>query len=116
MSNKTMSFDFDGWKDLAKNDPEAFEAKRKRVIESFISRHSDERQKRLRGLQWRIDIERNKYKHPLMSSQKIFNMMWDSVYGEGGLQEALKGLHNGQRKQEKVSAEVKPFKSAMNAD
>ena len=46
-------------------------------------------QQRLRQLQWRIDATRRRYKHPTVSSAKLFEMMLDKVYGKNGLLEAL---------------------------
>ncbi len=84
-------FDFDEWLQLAKSDPEAFEARRKQVVDDVIQQAPSKQQHRLRGLQWRVDMERNKYKDSLVSCQKVFSMMWNSVYGEQGLLHALNG-------------------------
>ena len=83
-------YNFDKWKDLAINDPDAFEQQRQIEIEKMISNSAPERQQRLRGLQWRVDMLRRKHSNPVMSCQKVFGMMWDSVYGEVGLQNALR--------------------------
>jgi len=40
---------------LAQEDPEAFEARRRALIEETISQAPEERQDRLRRFQWRID-------------------------------------------------------------
>ena len=85
-------FDFEEWALLAKTDPEAFEAKRKESIARLIAGASPASQTRLNGLQWRIDTERRLASTPLSSCIQIFNQMWKSVYGERGLQEALRGL------------------------
>ncbi len=45
-----MTFDWDTWSKLAKDDPEAFERKRIETIEALISSASPELQPRLRGL------------------------------------------------------------------
>jgi len=84
-------FDFDEWLHLAKSDPEAFEARRKQTIEARINLAPSDQQHRLRGLQWRVDMERKKYKDSLVSCQRVFSMMWNSVYGEAGLLQALNG-------------------------
>lgn len=81
--------EFDHWAQLAVVDPDAFEARRSRVIEDFISSVPPERQPRLRGLQWRIDQIRRTARTPLASCIRISRMMWDSVLGEGGLHEVL---------------------------
>lgn len=81
--------EFDHWAHLAVADPDAFEARRSRLIEAFISSVPVERQPRLRGLQWRIDQVRRTARTPLASCIRISRMMWDSVLGAGGLHEVL---------------------------
>jgi hypothetical protein len=89
-------FDFDEWLQLAKADPEAFEKRRQQAIDALIAETSGEQQQRLRGLQWRIDMERRKYKDSLVRCQKVFSMMWSSVYGDNGLLQALHGKNPAQ--------------------
>ena len=98
-------FDFEEWASLANADPLAFEAKRKETISRLIAEASPATQSRLHGLQWRIDTERRLAGSPLSSCIQIFNQMWKSVYGEGGLQEALRGLE-GHPLPERPSAAV----------
>lgn len=99
---------FDDWKVLAESDPEAFEQRRKQVIEQFISSVSADRQQRLRHLQWRIDMERRRCKTPVKSCLHLYTMMWDSVYGSNGLLESLRpGIHAGTNKQ---TADILLFK------
>ncbi len=87
--NRFNLAEFDHWAQLAVTDPEAFEARRSRIIEDFISSAPAERQPRLRGLQWRIDQIRRTSRTPLASCIRISRMMWDSVLGAGGLHEVL---------------------------
>ncbi len=82
---KNQEFDFDEWCELAQKDPEAFEAKRKAAIDEVITSASPGMEKRLRQLQWRIDMERKRCKTPMMSCMKLFDMMWDFVHAEHGL-------------------------------
>ena len=88
-------FDFEEWALLAKTDPEAFEAKREQAIAQLIEKATPRMQTRLRGLQWRIDMDRRRSSTPLSSCMKIFNQMWASVYGERGLLDALHGFDCG---------------------
>lgn len=88
-------FDFEEWASLANTDPEAFEAKREEAIAQLISGASPRMQTRLRGLQWRIDMDRRRASNPLSSCMHIFNQMWKSVYGERGLLDALQGVEYG---------------------
>jgi hypothetical protein len=89
MHARSERFDFNEWKELSETDPEAFEVRRRKVIEAEIRLAPARQQQRLRRLQWKIDLVRQRYKHPLVSSAKLFEMMWQKVYGENGLLEAL---------------------------
>ena len=98
-------FDFAAWAELAKTDPESFEEQRRRLISLTIEAMPSEQRARLRGLQWRIDMERARYRHPLASCTWMFNQMWSAVYGKDGLVDAL----NGHVEPPTQSAEVIPF-------
>jgi len=100
------AFDFEEWALLAKTDPQAFEAKREAEIARLIDKASPRSQTRLRGLQWRVDTERQRVSNPLSSCMRIFNLMWDSVYGERGLLEALHGLEGHAPLPERPPADV----------
>ncbi len=89
MKSQSNIFDFDEWKRLFESDPDAFEARRRAMIEAAIIRASRKVQPRLRELQWHIDATRRRYKNPRVSSAKLFEMMWQKVYGKNGLLEAL---------------------------
>lgn len=89
MNARSERFDFNAWKELSENDPEAFELRRRQVIEAEIRLAPKKQQQRLRCLQWQIDVIRQRYKHPLVSSAKLFEMMWHKVYGENGFLDAL---------------------------
>ena len=84
--------DFDQWAELAKSDPQAFEAKRAEVIEQMIQDMPEQKQHRMRCLQWKIDQVRSQAKTPMSACIKISEMMWDSLVGPGGLQEALERI------------------------
>ncbi|GMR07002.1 MAG: hypothetical protein BMS9Abin26_0004 [Gammaproteobacteria bacterium] len=77
--------DYNDWPELAERDPEAFEARRKAVIDGFINSASKERQVQLRRLQWRIDVERSRASNPVSSCIRIYKMMWESFAGDNGL-------------------------------
>ena len=111
----SQSFDFEEWMLLAKSDPEEFEKRRKHVIDDLISSAPEDRQQRLRGLQWRIDIERRRCSNPLAACIRLSDMMWNFVYAEDGFLNALKMLgtaHSRVETEEKElrSAEILPFK------
>lgn len=80
MRDKSKPFDFEYWRDLASKDPEAFEQKRLETIETFLADvPSDEMKRRLRGLQWRVEMERKRSYNAMDSAIRIYDMMWDSV-------------------------------------
>jgi len=81
------NFDFDDWARLARTAPDKFEQRRRDAIESLISSSNNPR--RLRGLQWRIDIERKRARTPLQSCLRISTMMWDAFMD---LNDALKTI------------------------
>lgn len=85
-------FDFNEWAALAKDDPEAFEQRRRALIEATIRKAKPENQHRLRGLQFRVDMERVRTRTPLAACGRISEMMWESFAGEGGLRPAVNGL------------------------
>lgn len=91
VSRQSPSFVFDEWMQLAQSDPEAFEERRRQVIEELIESAPTEMQQRLRGLQWRVDMERRDGRSASATFMRIYKMMMESVYGEGGLADALNG-------------------------
>lgn len=82
-------WDFNEWLALAKRDPAAFELRRREAVQALIARSPQERQERLRRLQWRVDRVRERSASPLGSCMSLYRMMWDSLLGQGGLAEAL---------------------------
>lgn len=72
-------FEFDEWVKLSQKDPEAFEAMREAQIKEFIEGCDQERQHRLRCLQWKIDTVREKSDSPLAACVAISDLMWDSL-------------------------------------
>ena len=77
------TFDFDELAALAKNDPLAFEARRRAMIDGLfasIEARSDDPHfiQRLRGLQFRIDMERRRSRTSMRALLRIYSMMWDS--------------------------------------
>jgi hypothetical protein len=97
MNNPSANpLDFDAWANLAKEDPDAFENLRRHVINRAIHKiPSDQRQKRIQGLQWRIDSLRQTSKTPMAACLKLYDMMWDTVLQENGLLDCLQGQKPG---------------------
>jgi len=87
-----IEFDFDEWSALAKSDPAAFEEKRLALIEAYLSDLPEHDQRKLRGLQFRIDMERRRARTPMAACIKLSAMMWDSLLGRHGLKAALDAL------------------------
>ncbi len=90
----TNDFDFEKWSGLANEDPEAFEQTRERVINQFIADLPEDKQQRMRCLQWRVDSVRRLSKTPMAACIEISKMMWDSIKGEHGLIVAIKDLQS----------------------
>jgi len=81
----TEPFNFDEWLELAQRDPEGFEQRRQAVIENYLSTLPLSKQRRLRGLQFRIDMERRRTHTAMGACIKLSSMMWDALVGPGGL-------------------------------
>ncbi len=81
MKEGPFSKGFDEWFEelsrLAQEDPDAFERRRKELIEEAIQQANPVHHERLRQLQWRIDMERRRCKTPLASCIKLHEMLWD---------------------------------------
>jgi hypothetical protein len=88
-NDKPSDIDFDLWMNLAKDDPESFEAMRQAAIEDLIENAPEPTRTRLRRLQWRIDEERRLARTPLKACMRLSTMMWRSVTGPGGLQDRV---------------------------
>ena len=71
-------FDFDFWPSLAKEDPEEFERLRTSSVEYAISEGSNLR--RLRGIQFRIDLERTRSNTPLQSCLRTYDLMLNEFH------------------------------------
>jgi len=75
-----MEYDFDRWSRLAGDDPKAFEHARLEAIEAVIAKAPVELRQRLRALQCRVDLERQRAGNPLGSCIRISAMMWDRFH------------------------------------
>ncbi len=70
-------FDFNAWRELFEQDPEAFERQRAELIERTIAASPERYQQRLRGLMFQVEAKRATARNPLDACVKISNMMWD---------------------------------------
>ena len=89
MKDQIISFNFDEWMQLAKEDPEAFEKQRLDTIQNVISKSTGSSKNRLEGLQWQIEQMRKTSKTPMATCLNISKMMWENVQGEDGLVDTL---------------------------
>lgn len=103
-------FDFDYLTNLAQSDPSEFERLRLNAIEDYLSTLPEERQLRLRRLQWRIDQERRSHS-PMGACIRLSKMMWDQLLGPDGLVDLLRSEG---RPSEVVNAKVIPFPAGQN--
>ena len=85
---------FDDWCELARNDPDAFEAARTAVIEEYLTSIPKHSRDRMRGLQWRIDTIRDRSSNPMAACLNIYGMMWDKLVGENGMVECINDFEN----------------------
>ena len=71
--------DFDSLMKLARNNPEEFEMLRETLIEDAILSAKTDNHRRLRGLQFQIDMTRRKAKTPLAACIRISSLMQSSL-------------------------------------
>lgn len=95
MARSGRNLDFEQWSQLARRDPEAFEDRRRELIDAVIARAPQDRQQRLRGLQWRVDQVRSRSSNPLAACISLTDMMWEAFAGDNGLIETLRGRREG---------------------
>ncbi|MDH5765992.1 MAG: DUF3135 domain-containing protein [Gammaproteobacteria bacterium] len=81
--------DFDHLMSLADNNPDELENLRKFFCDELISNAPERYQKRLRGLQFQVDMIRRKSKNPLQSCILISRLMLDNCYN---MQQAIRSL------------------------
>jgi hypothetical protein len=85
-------FDFDQWAALARDDPAGFERQRRARVDALILRALPEQRRRLRGLQFRIDMERRRARTPMAACVRLQSLMWDTVAGPDGFYDRLLGM------------------------
>ena len=91
-TENTGHFNFEEWLELAQRDPEGFEQRRRAVIESYLNNLPLDKQRRLRGLQFRIDMERQRAHTAMGACIKLSSMMWDALAGPKGLAASIQML------------------------
>lgn len=112
-----MEFDFDAWAKLAREDPAEFERRRQAVLRASIDTAPPEHRQRLEGLQFQLDLERQRAGSALASCLKLNSLMWTGFFR---LRRELNGMVDGSAKEASpgTSAEVismARFKQARQA-
>lgn len=70
--------DFDKLRDMAQKDPEGLERLRIQLCDQLIQSAPEAYRRKLRGLQFRVDMERRRAKNPMAACIAISAMMHDS--------------------------------------
>ncbi|AUM11867.1 DUF3135 domain-containing protein [Ketobacter alkanivorans] len=76
-----MSYDlpeFDKLREMAQRDPEQLERLRIQLCDQLIQEAPEQYRRKLRGLQFRVDMERRRAKSPMAACIAISGMMHDS--------------------------------------
>lgn len=102
------NFSFEDLAGLATKDPAKFEALRAKMCQDLIQSAPERLHRRLNGLQFTIDMERQKAKTPLAACIKLSNMMHDSLKE---LQQALANPEEYMRNLRQEEAQVLQFGS-----
>jgi hypothetical protein len=76
--SRIVPIDFDKLRYLASNKPEAFERYREELYQQAIEQAPIELQRRLKGVQFRINMARQGARSPLSSCMRLSEMMHDS--------------------------------------
>lgn len=82
---------FDQLLKMAKEDPEQLDQLQKEMCEELIRNAPADYQRKLRGTQFKIDMERRRARSPIASCKKISEMMQDSF---SELRDALGEVQN----------------------
>ncbi len=117
-TSEAKQMDFDKWLELAMNDPEGFESARTVAIQGFLESIPNNSRQRLTGLQWRIDMIRQRSKTPMAACQAIYSMMWDQLAGDEGMIESLKSFASGSFSppEARFNANILPFQRQLDEE
>jgi hypothetical protein len=111
-----MPFDFDAWAKLAKEDPAEFERRREHELRQTIESAPPEFRHRLEGLQFRLNLERQRSSTPLGSCVRMNTLMWAGFHR---LRKDLMAATQGTVEPEPTvrrSAEIIPMRSAPRSN
>ncbi|OUS25300.1 hypothetical protein A9Q99_22175 [Gammaproteobacteria bacterium 45_16_T64] len=111
--------DFEELQRLAQDDPDKLEKLRIQWCEQLISEAPSDYRRKLRGLQFRIDMERRKSKSPMAACISLSGMMHDSfdnlryaLNEASGLSEHNTGYREDTTSAQAQEAKVLPFRRA----
>ncbi len=118
-NRRPQDYAFEDWRHLHESDREAFELRRREALESVIQAAPADMQTRLRGLQFRLDMERARAGSGLASCLKAQSMMWDSLLRMRDALAELSGLEDdgllgavARSRAEARTATIIPFRPA----
>ncbi len=83
------------WAQLAQQDPAAFETMRTELLNEFIQNSPSSIQKKLEGIQWKIEHVRRRADSPAEALAEITGMMWQSTQLLEKKQQDLLDLYTG---------------------
>lgn len=78
----TFTFDFDEWKDLFEQDPEAFEQKRQDFLTDYIVNQwpdDPDHQQRAQAILWRMEQNYRHVKDPIERFNMVVAEFWSQV-------------------------------------
>jgi hypothetical protein len=105
-SARIISLDHEKLRALASNDPEAFERYREKLYQKVVDQAPIELQRRLKGIQFKLNMARKAAGNPISSCMRISEMMHDSfVELKLALANPQKYLHE-QKSKHVESAEI----------
>lgn len=114
--NHVVLPEFDQLRELAQKDPEALERLRRELCDQLICSAPEAYRRKLRGLQFRVDMERRRAKSPMAACIAISGMMHDSF---DQLRQALNeaagnatSATGGSPHESALEAKVLPFRRA----
>lgn len=76
----TLLDDFEKLREANERDPEEAYQLGRGMIEDYINSLPEDRQQRLRGMQFTIDQTLSKYKDPVARMNKMVELFWQGVY------------------------------------
>lgn len=89
LNDQTLNFDFDEWASLNQEDPEAFEKRRIEWCQQLINNAPSSCQRRLNGLFFQINMEKQRSSNAMDSCLRLSKLMWEKFHE---LRDELQGL------------------------